>query len=381
MSPASRRSLIADAVLAVTLAVIATVSTSQVWQEQPDRVKPDTLAYTLVAVAALSLTVRRRWPLVSLAVTVVASSTYLIIGYPFGPALVSTLFAVYAVASRLPIRVAAPASAVALVVLLTHNVVRPELPGQVPLLGGMIIGAAWVVVPFALGVVVRQSRESVARQRADLARRHADEERLRIAQEVHDVVGHGLAAIRMQAEIALHVLPQRPEQAKAALTVISHTSKEALDELRATLAVVRRGDGGRSPRPGLNQLDALVARVTGAGVPVRVEVGGDPRDLPAAVNLVAYRIVQESLTNVLRHARSATATVHLGYGSDVLDIEVTDTGGGPASGGRDGQGADGHGIAGMRERAEAVGGSLDAGRRAGGGWRVAARLPFQGGSE
>jgi signal transduction histidine kinase len=319
--------------------------------------------------------------LVSLAVTAAATSTYLIIGYPFGPALISTLFAVYAVASRLPIRVAAPASAAALVVLLVHNVVRPELPGQVPLLGAMIIGAAWVVVPFALGVVVRQTRESVARQRADLARRYADEERLRIAQEVHDVVGHGLAAIRMQAEIALHVLPQRPEQAEAALTVISQTSKEALDELRATLAVVRRGDDGRSPRPGLNQLDALVARVSGAGVPVRVEVSGNPRDLPAAVNLVAYRIVQESLTNVLRHARSAMATVHLGYGSDVLDIEVTDTGGGTISAGRDGRGADGHGIAGMRERAEAVGGSLDAGRRAGGGWRVAARLPFQGGSE
>jgi signal transduction histidine kinase len=226
---------------------------------------------------------------------------------------------------------------------------------------------AWVIVPLALGLGVRVGRESVARERAEELRRHAYEERLRIAQEVHDVVGHGLAAINMQAEIALHVLPKRPEHAQTALQAISRTSKEALDELRATLTVLRR-DG--DVRLGLARLDEIVARLEGAGVPVTVTVRGARRSLPDDVDLAGYRIVQEALTNVLRHAGAAPATVQVEYRPDTVTIEVIDTGGAPAE-----PNTDGHGLAGMRERVAALGGQFEAGPRADRGFRVYACLP------
>jgi len=238
--------------------------------------------------------------------------------------------------------------------------------------------AAWVVVPFAVGVTVRLSREAAARVRTDAARRIADDERLLVAQEVHDVVGHGLAAINMQAEIALHLMQNRPEQpvqVEAALAAISRTSKAGLDELRATLAAVRRG-GDRAPTPGLAQLPALLDRLAHAGLPVTVSVvGAPPRgELPAAVDLAGYRIVQEALTNVLRHAGAASAHVRVEYRPDAIEVEVTDTGlGGPPLPG-------GTGIAGMRERASALGGVLEAGPRPGGGFRVHADLPLSGGA-
>jgi signal transduction histidine kinase len=243
----------------------------------------------------------------------------------------------------------------------------------------MVPGTAWVAVPFAVGATVRAGRESVARNRAEEVRQYTYEERLRIAQEVHDVVGHGLAAINMQAEIALHLLPKRPEQAGEALTAISHTSKRALDELRATLAVVRRADGAdnRAPIPGLARLDDLVTRMSGTGVPVSVEVTGERGDLPAAVDLAAYRVVQESLTNVLRHAGPASATVRLSHRPDRLTVRVSDTGRGvPGDGGAPAESPGGHGIVGMRERVTALGGTFEAGPAATGGFQVQAAFPL-----
>jgi signal transduction histidine kinase len=178
----------------------------------------------------------------------------------------------------------------------------------------------------------------------------------------------------MQAEIALHLLARKPEQAEAALTAISRTSKEALDELRVTLTVVRRDEAAddRAPAPGLAQLPQLRDRLAGAGVPVTVEVTGEPRALPVAVDLAAYRVVQESLTNVLRHAGPATATVRLRHTRTGVAIEVTDTGRGPAPG----PGV-GYGLAGMRERVTALGGTFTAGPAPGGGFRVSATLPVE----
>jgi signal transduction histidine kinase len=320
----------------------------------------------LVALVALSLVVRRRWPLVTLAVAAVGTSTYLVLEGPWGPILFSFVVAVYTVARHLPLKPAAVAAGAALVVLLVHSVVDRDVVGIVP-------GAAWVVVPFAVGFTVRVSREAAARTRDDLARQYADEERLRVAQEVHDVVGHGLSAINMQAEIALHLLGKRPEQAEEALTAISRTSREALDELRVTLALVRRTRDGetRAATAGLARLDDLVARMSETGVPVEVEITGERRDLPAAVDLAAYRVVQESLTNVLRHAGAATATVRLVYLPKEVSVEVVDTGRGAVialSGG--------HGLVGMRERVAALGGEFTAGSADGGGFRVYARLPL-----
>ncbi|WP_433267675.1 sensor histidine kinase [Micromonospora vinacea] len=368
----------ADAALALVLLGFGLLATGLAGDNQPGSRPVDAACRVLIAVAALALLVRRRAPVVTLAVVTVATSTYLVIGYPYGPILVTFLVAVYTVAVWLPVRPAALATGGAFVLLLAHVFFgRGPAPGWT----GVLPAAAWVVVPFAVGVVVRVSREATARTRADevrsraeQARRQADEERLRIAQEVHDVVGHGLAAISMQAEIALHLLPKRPEQAEVALTAISRTSREALDELRVTLGAVRRG-AEREPVPGLARLPALRDRLAGAGLAVEVRVVGDPRELPAAVDLAAYRVVQEALTNVLRHAGGASAEVTVDYRADELTVEVTDRGAGATTGPTDDEG--GHGLAGMRERVAALGGRLTTGPRAGGGFRVYAGLPVE----
>ncbi|MFC7547626.1 sensor histidine kinase [Plantactinospora sp. GCM10030261] len=388
-----------DLVLALGLMAFGLVATRFAGENQPGSTPLDTLGVALIVAATAALVVRRRWPLVTLGVDAVAVSTYLVLGYPYGPVLIAYVVAVYTVATRLPTRRAAVAGVVATVVLSAHVVAGMDAPGWF----GLLPASAWTVVPFALGVTVRLNREAVERNRAELARRHADEERLRIAQEVHDVVGHGLSAINMQAEIALHLLPKRPEQAESALEAISRTSREALDELRVTLAVVRRG-ADRQPAPGLGQLDQLRDRLAGAGLSVSVAVTGRPRDLPAAVDLAGYRVVQESLTNVLRHAGPATAAVRIGYGDREVTVEVTDqarrsptdqarrspadrsgspvTGppavraAAPAHSARTPTGA-GHGLAGMRERVTALGGEFAAGPRPEGGFRVYARIPAE----
>ncbi|MGV9211752.1 sensor histidine kinase [Micromonospora sp. RB23] len=381
------RGAVADGLLALALLVFGLLATGLAGDNQPGSRPVDVVCRALIVVAALALLLRRRSPVATLAVVTVATSTYLVLGYPYGPILLAFLLAVYTVAVRLPVRTAALAAGGAFVLLVAHVFVsRGPAPGWF----GVLPASAWVVVPFAVGVVVRVSREAAARiraeearERAEQGRRQADEERLRIAQEVHDVVGHGLAAISMQAEIALHLLPKRPEQAEVALTAISRTSREALDELRVTLGAVRRG-AEREPVPGLARLPALCDRLAGAGLAVDLRQDGDPRELPAAVDLAAYRVVQEALTNVLRHAGVAHAEVTVGYQADELTVEVTDRGVGVpgwlGAGGDpepvDGQ-SGGHGLAGMRERVAALGGRLTIGPRPGGGFRVWARLPVE----
>ncbi|RKF27158.1 sensor histidine kinase [Micromonospora globbae] len=367
------RSRLLDPVLALLLLLLGLLGTGPASENQPGAVPPDGAAYAAVAVAALVVAVRRRWPRATLAVSALATTAYLVLGHAYGPILVAFIVAVYTVAAYLPVRPAALAAGPALAVLLVHVFFSA---GAAPGLVGLVPGAAWVVVPFAVGVTVRLNRDAAARNRSEQARRLADEERLRIAQEVHDVVGHGLAAIHMQAEIALHLMPTQPERAESALTAISRTSKDALDELRVTLAVVRRGDDGgeRSPAPGLAQVPALRDRLAGAGLPVTVEISGEPRALPVAVDLAGYRVVQEALTNVLRHAGPATAAVRIRYAPAEVAVEVTDTGRGGAGVGR---GVGGSGLAGMRERVTALGGSFDAGPAADGGFRVYASLPVE----
>ncbi|MGA8116972.1 MAG: sensor histidine kinase [Actinocatenispora sp.] len=359
-----------DGLLAGVLLLLGLVATRYAALRQPDTTALDALGYGLIVAASLPLVGRRRWPMATLAVVAAALTAYLVRGYPYGPIMIALLIAVYTVAATLPTRTAAVLSGIALIAVAVHAFVGPNQLG----LTGLVPATAWVVVPFALGVTVRLSREATARARADAARRIANDERLRIAQEVHDVVGHGLSAITMQAEIALHLLHRKPEQAEAALTAIAHTSRQGLDELRATLTVLRLGDD-RSPMPGLAQLPALRERLAHAGLPVTLTVEGAPdaelpdAELPGAVDLAAYRIVQEALTNVLRHAGSTSAEVRIVHRPGRMDIEVTDAGlgGEPTPGGS--------GIAGMRERATALGGTLEAGPRPGGGFRVHAVLP------
>jgi signal transduction histidine kinase len=366
------RPLLVDAAVTLVIAWVGVALSARAgaWQSSVRALDP--LGYALILGAALPLAVRRVWPLVTLALTTAAISLYLVVGYPYGPIFLAMFIAVLNVALRLPARPATIACAVALVVLQLHIPILAAGRVGAGAWAGLVPGSAWVVVPFAIGRVVRLGREAAARTRAEEVERHGYEERLRVAQEVHDIVGHGLAAIHLQAEIALHVLAKQPAQAETALAAISRTSKEALDELRATLDVVRQRNGAvpDPPGPGLARLDDLVARMSGTGVPVTVTVEGSPRELPPGVDLAAYRIVQEALTNVLRHAVSATAAVRLGYAPSEVTVEVTDTGRGTPTG-SDG----GSGIAGMRERVGALGGVFEAGPRVGGGFRVYARLP------
>jgi signal transduction histidine kinase len=328
---------------------------------------PGVLPYALITVAAVSLAVRRCWPLITLGLVTVAVSSYLYEGYPYGPILLCLLVAVYTVARHCATRTAAVAAGVAVLFLAVHVLAGR---GLAPGLSGVVPVSAWAVVPLAVGVTVRVNRDAAARARQEWARRHADDERLRVAREVHDVVGHGLSAIAMQAEIALHLLPRQPEHAEVALAAISRTSREALDELRVALAAVRSSAEDRAPLPGLDRLDALVARMSDSGVTVRVECDGERRPLPEAVDLAAYRIVQESLTNVLRHAGPADVTVRLSFGAGDVTVTVTDTGAGPAAGFVAGQG-----IAGMRQRVAALDGSFSAGPGGAGGFRVQGRIP------
>jgi signal transduction histidine kinase len=363
------RRYLPDGLLAVALLVLGLLGTAPAGRNQ-DIPSVSGWAYALVIAAALAVAIRRAQPLVTLAVTTVAVSGYLLGGNPYGPILLSLAIAVYTVAAHRPLRVAAVAAAGALTLQAAAGLVEGGLGWD-----SVAPQITWVTAPLAIGVTVRVSREQVLQNRRDDARRQADAERLRVAQEVHDVVGHGLAAIMMQADIALHVLPKQPEQAEAALIAISRTSRESLDELRATLGAVRRNDpDDRAPTPGLARLDALVDRTRAVGVPVSVDITGPLTSLPAAVDLTAYRIVQESLTNVLRHAGAATAAVHVALAADNLTVSITDTGrGGPVRPDRE----DGHGLAGMHERVSALGGSLTAGPRPEGGFAVTATLPVR----
>jgi signal transduction histidine kinase len=207
-----------------------------------------------------------------------------------------------------------------------------------------------------------------------------------MARDLHDVVAHNIAVINVQANTALHLMDRQPERARTALSTINDVSKQALVELRSVLGVLRDVDSGggapRAPAPGLARLGDLVDHANAAGLTVRVEDDGAAAQLPADVDLSAYRIIQEALTNAARHSGGTRATVRLGYAGHGLELEVDDDGPpaarspSPSAGGT-GNGGSGNGIAGMTERASALGGTLNAGPRPGGGFQVRAWLPFR----
>lgn len=364
------RADIVDGLLTVPLAAIGVVGTIFADHGRAMGTALDGAGVALVAAAAVILVVRRRWPGPVLIASALIISAYLFIGYTYGPILFSLLVAVYTVARHLPRPKAFAFAGAALLILLLHLLAANDSP--LPGAYGILPGSAWVVVPFAAGLIVRVNRESVARARVESIRKHVDDERLRVAREVHDIVGHGLAAIKMQADIALHLLERQPAQARPALEAISRTSSAALDELRATLAAVRHEDGERSPALGLARVPELAERMQEAGLRVEVSTAGEPRELPAIVDLTGYRIVQESLTNVLRHSGSGQAEVSLGYQPEAMRIKVSNPVLGPP-----GRGGSGLGIAGMRERVHALGGAFQAGM-VDGHFEVRAELPTGG---
>jgi signal transduction histidine kinase len=216
---------------------------------------------------------------------------------------------------------------------------------------------------------------SVLQPAPEQARHVVDAERLHLARELHDIVAYSFATINVQAGVAAHVADDRPEQAVEALRSIKAISGEASRELRAILGLMRAAERTEAPLHGLARLDTLAATTTGAGLPTRVVVSGRTRSLPPAVDRAAYRIAQEALTNALRHAGPASAVVTVRYEPDRLVLEVLDDGRGPELSHDEPEPGNGHGIDGMRERALALGGELDAGSHPLGGFRVRASLP------
>ena len=364
--------------VAVPLLLVGLAGTAPAGEAQANAPRGvDALAYLLVLLAVGAVVLRRRWRWAAIGLNALAVGAYVWLGYPFGPILLTVPVLTLTTAVHWPRRRAAAAVAVQVVLVFGASALRVASYGAETtwpeVLRAWTVWSAILAAAFAIGSAARVRAESWRGVRAEQAKRAGAEEQLRMAQELHDVVGHGLAVIAMQAGVALHVLDRDPDKARESLEAIRTMSRESLDGLRSELAQLRAGAGDapeRRPLPGPADLELLVQRVRDGGVDVRLEVTGPVAELPTQVGAAAYRIVQESLTNVLRHAGTDAASVVVRASDTALEVEVIDRGsGGPP-------GADGSGISGMRERAVALGGTLDAGPVADGGFRVRAVLPL-----
>jgi signal transduction histidine kinase len=386
---------------------------------------PELLGFALLILGSVALLGRHRRPLLTLTVALAATDAYLILGYPRGPYFLAAVAALVAAASRarrgavwslailsfLPVLVALWFTGIFSggyhrSILYINDI---QVPGTSYADTALVF--AWLASGLAIGEVIRAQRERRAasdraraeaeraraeaeraqaeadraqaeadRAREEQTRRLASDERLRIAQELHDVIGHHLSLINVRAGVALHLFDRQPGQAREALEAIKLASAEALREVRGLLATLTPRPAPRAPTPDLAALEALVTEAEAAGTPVHIVRTGTPRPLPGEVERAAYRIVREALTNVRRHAGpGALVTVTVDYAVDGLTVRVTDTGSGPST--PDGQEPDGpeatgSGITGMRERAAALGGWLNAGPGPDGvGFVVEAFLP------
>ena len=375
----TRRNLIADIALSAGLAVLVAVGTHFAAHGQHAYRPADAGAYTLAIVAAGALVWRRRYPVQVMGVVFGATLAYFAFGYPAGPIWLPLIVAYFTAAAR-GYRLAAAITAAAGFVVFPwlDYVFRNARPPSAIFLGAL---AAWLLVVLGAAEIVRIRREraaEAARIRQEEQLRRASEERLRIARELHDAIGHHLSLINVQSGVALHLGDELPEQARDSFSAIKHASKEALRELRSVLSVLRQDEPApRSPTPAIARLDDLVSQAAAAGLTVHTQIDGAARALPFSVDVAAYRIVQEALTNVTRHAGPATAIVRVSYAERDLAIQVDDDGAGPPP---DPHAGNGKGIIGMRERVAALGGELQAGPGPGGGFRVRARLPLDGAS-
>jgi signal transduction histidine kinase len=335
------------------------------------------VALSAAVVGPVALWWRRRSPKAVAAAVVATGAALWASGVPpigHGPAVV---VAVYTLGAMLPRRTSLAAAGFVLAAVAVHQVATWWVDGSSFAGNVVIIAGSWW-----LGDAARRRRDEAAAHarraeeldaaRDELARRAVAEERLRIARELHDVVAHAMSVVAVQAGTGRVAFDREPELARASLARIETLSREAMAEMRRLLAVLRPDDdaAGRAPVASLQDLARLVASSRAAGVEVDVRITGEPRRLPNGVDVAAFRIVQESLTNVARHAEAHRAEVSICYGDEAIVIEVDDDG--PA---RAGDGQPGVGIVGMRERAAACGGTLAAGRRPDGGFQVLARLP------
>jgi signal transduction histidine kinase len=338
------------------------------------------LAYLWAVVITLPFAAHRRWPVAVVAVTAAA-----IVGYAAGHFPAYPGYAAFALVLAVAMHAGKGRGALACGALTVALNVSLAVQSDATVSGGtwfatvLLLGVAWLA---GENLRARQERWAAARDRArqleaereERARQAVTEERLRIARELHDVVAHAMSVVAVQAGVAHHVIDSRPELAREALGTVETTTRAALVEMRRLLGVLRAPDepaAALQPTPGLADVDALAAQLAGVGLAVRVTVEGTPEPVPGGVDLSAYRIVQEGLTNVLRHGGPA-AEVTVRHRPGLVTVEIRDDGRpGPASTAGAGQG-----LIGMAERVAVFGGELTAGPRPGGGWQLVAALPF-----
>jgi signal transduction histidine kinase len=362
--------------LPLIVAVVQVGITSLAAQKQPERMELDAWGVVLLAAGPAALVLRRRYPAAVLGFVLATTLTYFLLDYPRGPIFFALIIAVFTAVMAGRRAAAIAALAIGYVGFLWGRFLLGA--SEPPRLEAALGLGAWLLVLITVAEVGRARRErshEYQRTRAEETKRRASEERLRIAQELHDVLAHNISLINVQAGVALHLMDQQPGQARTALSAIKQASNDALGELRSVLDILRQGDEASplAPAARLTHLDELVSKANATGIEVGARIEGDERRLPAGIDLAAFRIVQEALTNVTRHAGNARATVLISYGEDLL-VVVEDDGRGVASTGSGAGG--GNGIAGMRERATALGGTLEAGPKPDAGFRVVARLPL-----
>jgi signal transduction histidine kinase len=371
-----------DTVLALLVAALAV---SHVTIAPPARTDVDPLGYLLVVVASLVLAARRRAPVAVLLLSTACVLAYQMVGYPGVAAGLPVLVAIYTavraghrlIAGVVTGIALAKGTAATMVMSLTEQPVREVLEGRIMLAG-------WLIASGVIGEAARkqhaylhQVEERAAeaeRSREEAARRRAGEERLRIARELHDSLTHSISVIKVQAGVAVHLARKRGDDVPETLVAIQEASNDASRELRATLEVLR-SDGHDQPASSIEGIGGLLTRSEQAGVSATVIVEGQRRALPPEVDRAAYRIIQEALTNVVRHAAPAEASVRLTYGADRLTVQVDDNG----QNGTPSPPVPGVGLLGMRERVADLGGRLVAEPRAVGGFTVRAELPFREG--
>ena len=367
--------------VAVGVAVIQVFGTHAAQHAQPGRHDLDQIGYLLLLAGPALLLLRNRFPPAVCLGTAGVAVLYLLAGYPYGPVFLSVLVG-FVNAVLAGYRRAAWAAVGG--IYLAHLGLALATGG---FRGLRELGLlAWLLLVVLAAEVIRtrvEQREQRRQARAERERRLADEQRIAIARELHDVLAHSISLINVQAGVALELLDGDPEQARTALTTIKSTSKEALGEVRQVLGTLRGSGGGggaeapRSPAPGLGRLGELVGQAAAAGLVVTLRSDGSVRGLPQGVELAGFRIVQEALTNVIRHSSARTAEVRVRYADALLTLDVRDpgpvsAGGGPRAGGS------GSGLTGMRERVAALGGSVSARPEPGGaGFHVHAELPIQ----
>jgi signal transduction histidine kinase len=361
---------VTDSLLAIALAVptVAGLVTDDELEASPWLIGP------LAALTALPIGARRYRPLGVFVVTVAAWLAILLAGVDtFAP---GVLVATYTLAAHCERRVALRAGLAALLLLAPANALssgRLRAEAAIPTL--VALGAAWILgdnlrTRRAYYRELEEKAERLEREREENERRAAAEEQARIARELHDVIAHNVSVMVLQAAGGREVIDADPRRASEALAVIEATGRDALAELRRLLGVTDDGATAIAPQPGLSHLDALIEQVRATGLEAELEFEGDRPDVPAGVELSAYRIVQEALTNTLRHAFARHIWVFVRRRAHELEVEILDDGAGPPA-----TTSDGRGLVGMRERVALFGGDLEAGPRADGGFRVRARFP------